>query len=75
MKLEYDFDINDWMAFQENYLDNSKQFHRTKRIVTWMFPFIWISIIVVEYNFGKFNPFLAGLLLVACVLWVLFYPK
>ncbi len=37
MKLVYDFDLKDWMAFQENYLDNSKQFLRTKRIVTWMF--------------------------------------
>ncbi|MBK9593323.1 MAG: YcxB family protein [Crocinitomicaceae bacterium] len=75
MKLVYDFDLNDWMAFQENYLDNSKQFLRTKRIVTWMFPFIWLSIIVVEYNLGKFNSVGAGLFFIASVLWVLFYPK
>jgi hypothetical protein len=75
MKLVYDFDLNDWMAFQENYLDHSKQFLRTKRIVTWMFPFIWLSIIVVEYNLGKFSPIGAGIFFVASVLWVLFYPK
>lgn len=75
MKLEYDFDLNDWMAFQENFLTNSKQFARTKRIVTWMLPFMALSILVIEYNLGKFNPFLAGLLLFACVLWVIFYPK
>lgn len=75
MKLEYDFDINDWMAFQENYLDNSKQFARTKRIVTWILPFICTSVILIEYNMGKFNPFLAGMFAVASILWVLFYPK
>lgn len=75
MKLEFDFDLNDWMAFQENYLDNSKQFKRTKRIVTWMLPFVAISVIVIEYNLGTFKPLLAALLLPACVLWVIFYPK
>jgi hypothetical protein len=75
MKLEFDFDLNDWMAFQENYLDNSKQFARTKRIVTWIFPFICTSVILIDYNRGKFNPFLVGMFAVASILWVLFYPK
>jgi hypothetical protein len=75
MKLEFNFDLNDWMAFQENYLENSKQFKRTKRIVTWMLPFVALSIIVIEYNLGRFNPLFASLLIPACVLWVIFYPK
>lgn len=75
MKLVYDFDLNDWMAFQENHLDNSKQFKRIKIIMTFVLPAIWLGIITVEYLIGNFNLLGAGILFVASILWILFYPK
>ncbi|MFK8045471.1 MAG: YcxB family protein [Crocinitomicaceae bacterium] len=75
MEIEFDFTVNDWMEFQKNYLKNSKQFNRTKIIVTVMFPLTFFFLLVIDYAQGKFN--VAGLivLVVASVLWVLFYPK
>lgn len=75
MKLVYDFDLNDWMAFQENYLENSKQFKRIKTIMMIVLPAIWLGIVLVELLLGNFSPLGAGILLVASIFWIVFYPR
>jgi hypothetical protein len=75
MKLVFDFDMNDWMAFQKVHLENSKQFNRMKMFVTWMFPGVWIFIMFLELSNGSFKPAVAVVMFVVSVLWVIFYPK
>lgn len=75
MEIEFEFEINDWMEFQKNYLQNSKQFRRTKIIVMAMLPVIFSVIILLESLKGNFSLF--GLIVygIASVLWIIFYPK
>ncbi|MCK5741620.1 MAG: YcxB family protein [Chlorobi bacterium] len=35
---EFDFEIEDWMAFQKSYMENSKQFKRTRAFAAYTIP-------------------------------------
>lgn len=75
MEIEFDFEMSDWMEFQKNFLQNSKQFQRTKLIVTLMLPMIFGMLILFDLIRERFNP--VGLVVygVISILWVVFYPK
>lgn len=75
MEIEFEFEMNDWMEFQKNYLKNSKQFRQTTIIVAAMVPVIFSLIIIIELLKGTFNPFGVIIFGVVSILWVAFYPK
>jgi YcxB-like protein len=75
IEIEFDFEISDWMEFQQNYLKNSKQFKRTKFIFTLIAPvvfiiFIFFDIIELKFDWSSliYYSFFA-------LLWILIAPK
>lgn len=75
MEIEYDFEMNDWVEFQKNHLQNSKQFKRTKLIVSLMLPLIFSILIIFDLIKGEFNPVGWIIYSMMSLLWVLYYPK
>ncbi len=73
--LNFEFEIEDWMAFQEYHLDHSRQFKRSRQISTWSVPVLFSCLIFLDYLKGKFNTIGVIVFTVASVLWVIFYPS
>ena len=70
MEIQYNFEINDWMAFQAHYIKNSKQFKRTKILVAAMVPAALFTMLVLDYLKGEFNLLVFAFFTVVSVLWV-----
>ena len=75
MTLTFNLDIHDWMAFQKHYLDHSKEFRRTKRIIAWVVPLVMSFFVVIDLYKGEFNIISAVVLSAFAVAWLLLYPK
>ncbi len=75
MKIEFNFEMNDWMEFQKHYFRNSKQFRRTKIIVATSLPLIFCAIIIFELLKGEFRPVSIIVFGLVSLLWIIFYPK
>ena len=45
MEIRFDFDINDWLALQENYLQNSKLVKRIQLSLFILFPLLLIIMV------------------------------
>ena len=75
MEIEFEFKMDDWMEFQKDFLKYSKQYKRTKTIISAMFPTVFIVILLLEYLKGGFDPIKLLLYTIASILWVTFYPK
>ena len=50
MEIEFEFEMNDLMKFQKNYMKNSKQFRRIKIIALAMMPLIFSVIIMNSFR-------------------------
>ena len=75
MKLDYRFELEDWMAFQRHHLINSTKFKRSKTIATLLPILIFGGLIVSDVVRDKFNIVSAGVLALMALLWTIFYPK
>lgn len=75
MQIEFELDMNDWMELQKCHHQNSKQFQRTKLIVTLIMPIVcsvFLTIDAINGKLGWLNIVVFGIL---SLLWVVFYPK
>lgn len=75
MKISFDFDLNDWLAFQEVHLKQSKQFVKIMRIATWSLPITFISVALLGLSQHTLNMPMLLVLGVASMLWLNFYPN
>lgn len=76
MELTFNFELDDWMAFQEHFLKNSKQFKRSKVIATFMLPAMFTGTIVFKYINGEpISMFGVLFFAMLSILWVLLYPR
>lgn len=75
MDIEFDFEIDDWMALHDHTLRESKQFKKSKLIVVSMMPLMMASIITIDFLRGKVNTVLVVIFTILSILWVIFYPK
>ncbi|MBI1838145.1 MAG: YcxB family protein [Flavobacteriia bacterium] len=75
MQVQFNFEINDWMAFQEYHLSQSKQFKKTKLISTLIVPIVYGFFIINDLLKGHVDVILTSIFTIVSVLWLLFYPK
>lgn len=75
MKIEFELDMNDWMELQRAHYSNSKQFKRTKLIVTLIMPFVCSVMLTIDAVNGKVGLVNVIVFSILSLLWVLFYPK
>jgi hypothetical protein len=75
MEIEFEFEMEDWMKFQKNYLQKSKQFRRTKIIVAAMLPFIVCLGTALDLLKGEFNSVKLIMFGGLSILWIIFSPK
>jgi hypothetical protein len=75
MKIEFNFDIEDWMEFQKNYLRNSKQVKKMKITATLMVPAIFLVLTFINLMSGRLKPAQTWVYVIASLLWILFYPR
>lgn len=75
MKFTYNFTIEDWMAFQKHYLDNSTQFRRTRIATQLMLPVIFSIFIIFDLVKGQVRPTSIAVFAVISGLFAVFYPK
>jgi hypothetical protein len=75
MQIEFDFDMNDWMALQTNRINTLKQMKALHMIMVLMMPAASCVMIIYEILTHEFS--LTGLIVYAIIslLWVLFVPK
>jgi hypothetical protein len=75
MEIEFEFEMEDWMNFQKNYLQKSKQFKRSKITVAAIFPLVVVLFTVLDLLKEEFSSvkfiFFGGL----SILWIIYYPK
>ncbi|TAJ09758.1 YcxB family protein [Marinilabiliaceae bacterium JC017] len=74
MKIEFEFDANDWMAFHMHYINSSKQFKRSKLLTTLIFPLVLLALIVFNLVKGDYDLSSIAVLAVLAILWVIFMP-
>lgn len=75
MQVEYNFDFNDWIAFQESYMEQSKSVRNIKRRQIILFPLINGLLILLELLAGRLTlPFVVFITLISFG-WIIIYPK
>jgi hypothetical protein len=75
MKINYNFELNDWMAFQEFHLSESKQFKKTKLITTLTVPIVYGLFILNDAIKGELDLIPTSIFTVISILWMIYYPK
>lgn len=75
MKIEFNFEMSDWVEFQRNYLENSASMRKMKIVVTVLFPFLCLLIGLVEYLRDDLTYIGVSILTLFSILWVVIYPK
>ena len=75
MEMEFEFDMNDWMEFQKNYLYNSKQFKQQKFRTRLILPVCFCILIIIDLLKSEVNPQSLIIYGIISILWIVFYPK
>ncbi len=75
MKINFNFELNDWMAFQEFHLSESKQFKKTKLISTLTVPIVYGLFILNDAIKGELDIIPTSIFTVISILWMIYYPK
>lgn len=75
MNINYNFELNDWMAFQEFHLSESKQFKKTKLITTLTVPIVYGLFILNDAMKGELDIIPTSIFTVISILWMIYYPK
>ncbi len=75
MELQFEIDIADCMALQNNHLKNSKHFKRTKLLVLWFVPILFCFFILIDVLQKDFNPIHLVLYGSVTLIWILFVEK
>lgn len=75
MQIQYNFELNDWMAFQEFHLSESKQFKKSKLITTITVPVVYGIFILSDAMKGELDLIPTAIFTVISLLWMIYYPK
>jgi hypothetical protein len=75
VKIEFDFDIKDWMEFQKSCLRNSKQVKKIKITTTLMLPALFLVLTIIDLMSGRLKPMEPWVFGIASLLWILFFPS
>jgi high-affinity Fe2+/Pb2+ permease len=75
MKIEFDFDIDDWMEFQKHHVLNSKQVKRSKIFVTLILPVMSSVFIYIDIIKDRLSPARLVFYVVITLIWILINPK
>lgn len=72
---EFKFQMDDWLSFQKDFMSRSKQYKKTRLIITYFLPAI--SIIPIYLLSQKPGGFYFAILFygTASILWIIYYPK
>jgi len=75
MQVQFNFKLNDWMAFQEFHLSESKQFKKTKLITTLTVPIVYGLFILNDAMKGELELIPTTIFTLISLLWMIYYPK
>ncbi len=76
IKITYNFDEKDYLAFQKHYMSNSKKYKKIKLLRTFLFPIIFLCFLLFKYfHKGQIDLIFFWILFIFSVLWILLYPK
>ena len=70
MKINYNFELNDWMAFQEFHLSESKQLISTLTV-----PIVYGLFILNDAIKRELDIIPTSIFTVISILWMIYYPK
>src|SRR5882724_9769508 len=75
MKLSYDFDLDDWTAFQRYHYSKSPTYRRMRNITRILFPVAALLFITSRFLSRGFDPLYFGIFAVFAVAWFVLYPR
>ena len=75
MKLSFEFSMEDWLAFQAQCMNNSKEFQRLKMAVKLSLPILLTILFVVQLWLDLFTLVSVIVYFIASALWIQFYPS
>lgn len=75
MTIEYNFEIKDWLKFNDSVTRASKQFKRSKLILTLFLPVLSLVLMTIDIINGRFNEITFTVLLILSTIWIFWYPK
>jgi hypothetical protein len=75
MEIEFEFEMNDWMEFNKDYLSNSKQYKSVKLIAQLILPVIFSAIIFLKDLSSVVGPTKLALLSLILLAWILYIPR
>lgn len=73
-KIEFDFRIEDWMAFQEYYLEISAAHQRAKKIILWSFPLVGVILTINDLIHEEKWWIAATAFGVVSIPWLIWFP-
>ncbi len=74
MKLRFEFTIHDWMAFQHQYLQGSKEAKKSKYFMMASLPVCFLVLSIIQVVTQMFHPELFLAYVLVSALWLLFAP-
>lgn len=74
MEVKYNFDLEDWLLFQKDFLDQSKMYQRSKTLFRFLFPafLFWILFVTSRRPPSAYAIVICSII---CVIWVMYLPK
>lgn len=72
---EFEFEMDDWMAFQKHHISSSAQYKRSKIFVSLIFPIVAIITLIARRNDTRFLIYGSIVYGILTILWLLMYPK
>jgi hypothetical protein len=79
MTFSFEFTMDDWMAFQQDYMDQSETYQGLKSFLIFILPFTLLSAGLWIYYSQDLNPFqvimLSAVFGIITAIWILLAPK
>lgn len=78
MTITFDFDIDDMMAFQENFLTNSKYLKKAEIFVALLLPVMLMMLFLYYWTHKEMSPILIGIgifFVIVAIMWVRIIKK
>ena len=73
--IEYNFELDDWMALNRHFISQSKQYRRYFMVMKWLLPAMFMVYIVRDLLSRQLNVAMITMAVVTSILWVIFLPK
>lgn len=73
--IEYNFELDDWMALNRHFISQSKQYRRYFMVMKWLLPAMFMVYIVKDLLSKQLSVAMVTMAVMASILWVIFLPK